>query len=165
MSLDPSESYCGLRGEVRVARGLYRLEGVHDGPTIVPLDLLCASGTSYFGRPAVPYVPGVQGVGVIETSPTLDPGTRVWFATSAGMAAGNGSLAAREKAEFRPQLLRGDVLFINPQFDTVKAARLERILQRRTKRFGAIPLPPEIPHVPAKTVPPSPGSNSNSPQE
>ena len=26
---------------------------------IVPLDLLCASGTSYFGRPAVPYVPGV----------------------------------------------------------------------------------------------------------
>ncbi|MGS0688279.1 quinone oxidoreductase family protein [Nakamurella sp. GG22] len=62
---------------------------------IVPLDLLCATGTSYFGRPAVPYVPGVQGVGVVETSPTLDPGTRVWFATSAGMAPGNGSLAAR----------------------------------------------------------------------
>ena len=32
---------------------------------VVPLDLLCASGTSYFGRPAVPYVPGVQGVGVV----------------------------------------------------------------------------------------------------
>ncbi len=62
---------------------------------IVPLDLLCASGTSYFGRPAVPYIPGVQGVGVIETSSTLGPGTRVWFATSAGMAPGNGSLAER----------------------------------------------------------------------
>lgn len=62
---------------------------------LVPLDLLCASGTSYFGRPAVPYVPGVQGVGVVESSPDLAPGTRVWFATSAGMAPGDGSLAER----------------------------------------------------------------------
>ncbi len=60
---------------------------------IVPLDLLCASGTSYFGRPAVPYVPGVQGVGVVAQSAVHDPGTRVWFATSAGMAPGDGSLA------------------------------------------------------------------------
>jgi NADPH:quinone reductase-like Zn-dependent oxidoreductase len=60
---------------------------------VVPLDLLCASGTSYFGRPALPYVPGVQGVGVVERSPTLAPGTRVWFATSAGMAPDDGSLA------------------------------------------------------------------------
>ena len=52
---------------------------------LVPLDLLCASGTSYFGRPAVPYVPGVQGVGVVESSPELPAGARVWFATSAGM--------------------------------------------------------------------------------
>ncbi|RZU31934.1 quinone oxidoreductase family protein [Blastococcus saxobsidens] len=59
---------------------------------IVPLDLLCASGTSYFGRPAVPYVPGVQGVGVVERSDRFEPGTRVWFATSAGMAPGDGSL-------------------------------------------------------------------------
>jgi len=62
---------------------------------VVPLDLLCASGTSYFGRPAVPYVPGVQGVGVVESSAVLAPGTRVWFATSAGMAPGDGSLAER----------------------------------------------------------------------
>jgi len=62
---------------------------------VVPLDLLCASGTSYFGRPAVPYVPGVQGVGVVERSDSLPPGTRVWFATSAGMAPGDGSLAER----------------------------------------------------------------------
>jgi NADPH:quinone reductase-like Zn-dependent oxidoreductase len=53
---------------------------------IVPLDLLCASGTSYFGVPRVPYVPGVQGVG------TLD-GRAVWFPTSAGMAPGDGSMA------------------------------------------------------------------------
>jgi NADPH:quinone reductase-like Zn-dependent oxidoreductase len=62
---------------------------------IVPLDLLCASGTSYFGRPATPYVPGVQGVGVVERSDAVPEGTRVWFATSAGMAPGDGSLAER----------------------------------------------------------------------
>ena len=62
---------------------------------VVPLDLLCASGTSYFGRPAVPYVPGVQGVGVVERSDALPAGTRVWFPTSAGMAPGDGALAER----------------------------------------------------------------------
>ncbi|MEV7624159.1 zinc-binding alcohol dehydrogenase family protein [Actinoplanes sp. NPDC089786] len=55
--------------------------------SITPLDLLCASGTSYFGVPATPYVPGVQGVG------ELADGTPVWFATSAGMLPGNGSMA------------------------------------------------------------------------
>jgi NADPH:quinone reductase-like Zn-dependent oxidoreductase len=60
---------------------------------VVPLDLLCASGTSYWGSPAVPYVPGVQGVGLVQRSESLPPGSRVWFATSAGMAPGDGSLA------------------------------------------------------------------------
>jgi NADPH:quinone reductase-like Zn-dependent oxidoreductase len=60
---------------------------------IVPLDLLCASGTSYFGPPPLPYVPGVQGVGV------LDSGARVFFSTSAGMAPGDGSLAEHAVAE------------------------------------------------------------------
>ncbi|MFL6130338.1 MAG: zinc-binding alcohol dehydrogenase family protein [Mycobacteriales bacterium] len=54
---------------------------------IVPLDLLCASGTSYFGPPELPYVPGVSGVGV------RSDGTRVWFNTDAGMRPGDGSLA------------------------------------------------------------------------
>ncbi|TMR94099.1 quinone oxidoreductase family protein [Nonomuraea basaltis] len=54
---------------------------------ITPLDLLCAGGASYFGTPATPYVPGVQGVG------TLGDGTLVWFATAAGMAPGDGSMA------------------------------------------------------------------------
>lgn len=62
---------------------------------IVPLDLLCGSGSSYFGRPATPYVPGVQGVGIVETSTSVAPGQRVWFATSAGMAPGDGGLAER----------------------------------------------------------------------
>jgi NADPH:quinone reductase-like Zn-dependent oxidoreductase len=60
---------------------------------IVPLDLLCASGASYFGVPATPYVPGGQGVGVIESSDSFEPGTRVWFFATAGMRPGDGSMA------------------------------------------------------------------------
>lgn len=60
---------------------------------VVPLDLICASGTSYLGAPSLPYVPGVQGVGRIASGGELETGTRVWFATSAGMAPGDGSLA------------------------------------------------------------------------
>jgi NADPH:quinone reductase-like Zn-dependent oxidoreductase len=60
---------------------------------ISPLDLLCASGTSYFGTPAVPYVPGVQGVGVVVDGAAFDVGSRVWFGTDAGQRPGNGSLA------------------------------------------------------------------------
>jgi NADPH:quinone reductase-like Zn-dependent oxidoreductase len=62
---------------------------------IVPLDLLCASGTSYFGRPATPYVPGDQGVGVVEHSAVLPAGTRVFVVTGAGRVPGDGSLAER----------------------------------------------------------------------
>jgi NADPH:quinone reductase-like Zn-dependent oxidoreductase len=56
---------------------------------ITPLDVFCATGTSYFGSPRVPYVPGVQGVG------TLADGTAVWFGTDAGMRPGDGSMAER----------------------------------------------------------------------
>jgi NADPH:quinone reductase-like Zn-dependent oxidoreductase len=59
---------------------------------IVPLDLLCATGTSYFGPPPLPYVPGVQGVGVLD-------GRRVFFTTQAGMAPGDGSLAEHAVGE------------------------------------------------------------------
>jgi NADPH2:quinone reductase len=52
---------------------------------ITPLDLLCASGTSYFGVPRTPYVPGVQGVGTVHGRP-------VWFPTDAGMVPGDGSM-------------------------------------------------------------------------
>jgi NADPH:quinone reductase-like Zn-dependent oxidoreductase len=57
------------------------------------LDLLCASGTSYFGAPKLPYIPGVQGVGTILESDTLAPGQRVWFTCDAGMKPGDGSMA------------------------------------------------------------------------
>ena len=74
------------RPEPHVAAGLVRVT-VTAAP-ITPLDVLCASGTSYFGVPALPYVPGVQGVG------TLEDGTAVWFPTDAGMCPGDGSMAA-----------------------------------------------------------------------
>lgn len=60
---------------------------------LTPLDLLCAGGTSYFGPPALPYVPGVQAVGVVLDGPADLVGARVWFPTVAGMAAGDGGLA------------------------------------------------------------------------
>jgi NADPH:quinone reductase-like Zn-dependent oxidoreductase len=60
---------------------------------VSPLDLLCASGTSYFGAPPVPYAPGVQGVGIIEESDALPTGQRVWFSCDAGMRPGDGALA------------------------------------------------------------------------
>jgi len=58
-----------------------------------PLDLLCSSGTSYFGAPALPYVPGTQGVGTVAEADGTPAGQRVWFSCSAGMAPGDGSLA------------------------------------------------------------------------
>ncbi|WP_432968915.1 quinone oxidoreductase family protein [Dactylosporangium sp. CA-233914] len=79
---------------------------------ITPLDLLCASGTSYFGSPAVPYVPGVQGVG------TLADGTPVWFATDAGMRPGHGSMA--EHAFAAPE----DVVELPPGADPRLVAAL-----------------------------------------
>ena len=40
MDLDVGETYTGLRSEIRVERGLYRREGVRNGPTVVPMELL-----------------------------------------------------------------------------------------------------------------------------
>ncbi|WP_205860538.1 zinc-binding alcohol dehydrogenase family protein [Phycicoccus sp. HDW14] len=65
---------------------------------ITPLDLLCASGTSYFGPPALPYVPGVQGVGLVLRGPDGLVGRRVWFPTTAGMAPGDGAMATLARA-------------------------------------------------------------------
>jgi NADPH:quinone reductase-like Zn-dependent oxidoreductase len=62
---------------------------------LVPLDLLIASGRSYWGRPPVPYVPGDQGIGVVESSSVLAEGTRVFVETRAGRLPRDGSLAER----------------------------------------------------------------------
>src|SRR5436309_7360155 len=60
---------------------------------ISPLDLLCASGTSYFGAPRLPYIPGVQGIGIVMEADLLVPGQRIWFSCDAGMEPGDGSMA------------------------------------------------------------------------
>jgi NADPH:quinone reductase len=60
---------------------------------ISPLDLLCASGTSYFGAPRLPYIPGVQGIGIVIEADILAPGQRIWFTCDAGMKTGDGSMA------------------------------------------------------------------------
>jgi NADPH:quinone reductase-like Zn-dependent oxidoreductase len=86
---------------------------------VVPLDKLCASGTSYFGAPAVPYVPGVQGVGVVvEGTAGLPAGTPVWFATTAGMAPGDGSMRAHAV------VAEHDVVALPPGADPVLVAAL-----------------------------------------
>ncbi|MER7277285.1 zinc-binding dehydrogenase [Dactylosporangium sp. NPDC000244] len=79
---------------------------------ITPLDVLCASGTSYFGAPPVPYVPGVQGVGA------LPDGTPVWFATDAGMRPGDGSMA--EYCHVPP----ADIVELPPDADPALVAAL-----------------------------------------
>lgn len=62
---------------------------------ITPLDILCASGKSYFGVPAMPYIPGVQGVGVVDQgTDSIGSARSVWFATQAGMRPGDGSMCA-----------------------------------------------------------------------
>ncbi|WP_329047456.1 zinc-binding alcohol dehydrogenase family protein [Amycolatopsis sp. NBC_01488] len=86
---------------------------------ITPLDLLCASGTSYFGLPELPYVPGVQGVGVLtRPTPTEPAGTPVWFATTAGMRPGDGSMA--EHAVVAP----ADLVVLPPGADHALVAAL-----------------------------------------
>lgn len=66
---------------------------------ISPLDLLCATGMSYFGKPPLPYIPGVQGVGRVVESDTHAPGQRVWFPCDAGMKPGDGSMAGYALAD------------------------------------------------------------------
>lgn len=86
---------------------------------ITPLDRLCATGTSYFGVPATPYVPGVQGVGVVERDAAgLPAGTPVWFATPAGMGPGDGSMAEHVAVP------AGDVVALPAGADPVLVAAL-----------------------------------------
>jgi NADPH:quinone reductase-like Zn-dependent oxidoreductase len=75
-----------------------------------PLDLLCASGVSYFGAPALPYVPGTQGVGVVEEADSFDRGQRVWFSGSAGMAPGDGTLAELSVSDENAMVLLPDTV-------------------------------------------------------
>ena len=81
---------------------------------ISPLDLLCASGTSYFGAPQLPYIPGVQGIGIVIEADTLLPGQRIWFSCDAGMKPGDGSIAqycviAESAALALPEQIKDDL--------------------------------------------------------
>src|SRR5258708_30847134 len=60
---------------------------------ISPLDLLCASGKSYFGAPQLPYIPGVQGVGIVMEADGFAPGQRAWFSCDASMTPGERCMA------------------------------------------------------------------------
>jgi NADPH2:quinone reductase len=95
---------------------------------ITPLDLLCASGTSYFGTPATPYVPGVQGVG------RLGDDSPVWFATPAGMRAGDGSMAARVVVS------PGDVVRLpeGVPLELIAALGLSAVAARQALRAGGL---------------------------
>ncbi len=60
-----------------------------------PVDIAIASGTFPAGHPPLPYVPGVEAVGAVVSSPRFQPGTRV-YASGAGLGvAGDGTLAER----------------------------------------------------------------------
>ncbi|MDA8116398.1 MAG: zinc-binding alcohol dehydrogenase family protein [Actinomycetota bacterium] len=89
-----------------------------EAAAITPLDLLVASGTSYFGDPAKPYVPGVQGIGRVLASERFVEGSRVWFQTSAGITTEQGSMAAvaQPKDEF--------VVDVGEELDVVALAAL-----------------------------------------
>ena len=70
-----------------------------------PLDLFCASGTSYFGahRPC-PTCPACRPSGVVRDGPAELVGRRVWFPTTAGMAPGrrrDGRAGRRERRRGR----------------------------------------------------------------
>lgn len=82
-----------ITGEASEPSGEGALVATTHAP-VTPLDVLCATGTSYFGAQPLPYVPGVQGVGIVRAADSLPAGTTVWFPTTAGMAPGDGSFAA-----------------------------------------------------------------------
>ena len=48
-----------------------------------PIDLSIGAGRYYGGSPAVPYIPGREGVGVVKAGHLLPPGRTYWFETGA----------------------------------------------------------------------------------
>jgi len=60
-----------------------------------PVDLRIASGRFYAGSPPVPYVPGSEGVGLVQAGGRLEPGSRVYFEARPGQ----GSFAQKSVAQ------------------------------------------------------------------
>ena len=72
-----------LRGDlVRRSRPDVRLEVRAAG--LNPVDLRIASGRFYAGSLPVPYVPGSEGVGLVQAGGRLEPGSRVYFEARPG---------------------------------------------------------------------------------
>lgn len=83
---------------------------------INPFDLFVASGKSHLGRPELPYVPGIEGVGLVLEGDTLAPGTLVRFECNPRMPVG--SLAARTLVD------EASAITIPPDSPVVLAAAL-----------------------------------------
>lgn len=62
-----------------------------------PADLAIASGSFPFGSPPLPYVPGIEGVGLVVESGRFAPGTRVW-ASGRGLGVGSDGTFAEQFA-------------------------------------------------------------------
>lgn len=60
-----------------------------------PVDLAIASGAFPAGSPAVPYVPGVEGVGSVVASDRFAAGTRVWASGRGLGVAADGAFSER----------------------------------------------------------------------
>lgn len=56
--------------------------------TLNPIDLLISSGGHPLGRPPVPHIPGVEGVGTVVESDTHTPGSRVRVSVPGGFVDG-----------------------------------------------------------------------------
>lgn len=63
--------------------------------SVNPIDLAVASGTFYGGRPEVPYVPGLEGLGRVLEGERFPAGTRVYFGARGGLGGRTGSMGER----------------------------------------------------------------------
>jgi NADPH2:quinone reductase len=75
----------GERPEPQVADGKAVVE--LRAAALNPADLAIASGSFPAGSPPLPYVPGIEGVGLVLQSDRFSPGTRVW-ASGRGLGVG-----------------------------------------------------------------------------
>jgi NADPH2:quinone reductase len=75
--------------------------------TINPVDLSIASGRFFAGAPAVPYVPGREGVGRVLEAGSVAPGTLAYFELNAGFGR-SGSLAERATVPERELMVLPD---------------------------------------------------------
>lgn len=63
-----------------------------------PADLAIASGKFPAGNPPLPYIPGIEGVGTVESSRRFGAGTRVWACGRGLGVASDGTFAERFSA-------------------------------------------------------------------